>query len=75
MKRWTLNTFNTVSMCCDKHKDHGNGGRAAVLGTVHRGCERAHGLEQRQGVPKAVTLRTHGVAWETMVLACFRTGA
>ena len=75
MRRRTLNTFNTVSKCCNKHKDHGNAVRAGVLETLPRGCERAHGLEERQGVPKAVMLQMHGVAWETMVLACFRTRA
>ena len=64
MRRWTLNTFNTVSMCCNKHKDHGNAGRAGVLGTLSRGCESTHRFEERQGVPKAVMPQTHGVAWE-----------
>lgn len=75
MRRWTLNNFNTVSMCRNKHKDHGNAGRAGLLGILHMGCERTHGLEERQGVPKAVMLRILGVAWETTVLASSRTRA
>lgn len=75
MRRKTLKNFNTMSMCCNKHKDNRNAGRAGVSGGLHRGCERGHGLGKTKGVPGAVMLGAHRVAQETMGLACFRTRA